>query len=243
MSQPLFENGCRRLEPRGIGQRDMQDAGARGGLQFPAGALGDLPAMVDDGDPGGELVGLLEILRGEQDRHAGLGEPADHPPDLLARRRVEPSGRLVEEEHVRGDDQRGGDVEPPPHAARIVLHLPGRRIAQAEGGEQLVGAGSRRPPAKAPEPGEQDEVLAARQILVERSELPGHGDGAADVVGSLLDVVAHDGGRSGVGPGERGKHSHQRGLARAVRAENRKDHAGAGRQDRCRRRRGRRRRP
>jgi hypothetical protein len=69
--------------------------------------------MVDDGDARGELVGLLEVLRGQQDGDAGLGQAADHAPDALAGIGIEAGGRLVEEQDARRDDQRGGDVEPP----------------------------------------------------------------------------------------------------------------------------------
>src|SRR5689334_15033735 len=83
---------------RWTGNRHMQEAGARRRLQLAAGALRDLLAVVDDGDARGKLVGLLKILRGEQDGDAGIGEAADHPPDILARLRVEAGCRLVEEQ-------------------------------------------------------------------------------------------------------------------------------------------------
>ena len=41
-------------------------------LELVRRALGDQPAVVDDADPVGQLVGLLEVLRGEEDRHAEL---------------------------------------------------------------------------------------------------------------------------------------------------------------------------
>jgi Elongation factor Tu GTP binding domain len=39
-------------------------------LELGRGALGDEAAVVEQGDPVGELVRLLEVLRGEEDRHA-----------------------------------------------------------------------------------------------------------------------------------------------------------------------------
>ena len=36
-------------------------------LQLGEGAVGDDPALVQDRDPVGELLGLVEVLRGEQD--------------------------------------------------------------------------------------------------------------------------------------------------------------------------------
>src|SRR3712207_7018215 len=50
-----------------------------------------------------------------------LFRSADDVPHLVARARVEPRGGLVEEHHLRGDDDARGDVEPPPHAAGEVL--------------------------------------------------------------------------------------------------------------------------
>ena len=58
---------------------------------------------VDDADPVGELVGLLEVLGGEEDRHAELVvQPPDLLPDPGAAHRVEPGGRLVEEQDRPG---------------------------------------------------------------------------------------------------------------------------------------------
>ena len=203
----------------------MEEAGAGSGLQFPAGALGDLLAVVDDGDARGELIGLFEILRGQQDGDAGIGKAADHAPDILAGVRIEPSGWLVEEEHTRSDDQRGGDIEPPSHAARIVLHLLRRRFGQTESREQVVGTGLRGATAKAPESGEQDKVLPARQIFVERSELSGHGYCRANLMRGLHEIMPHDGGGAGVGAREGREHPHQRGLAGAIWTEDGENHA------------------
>ena len=44
-------------------------------LELGRRALGDEPAVVEHGDPVGQLVGLLEVLRGEEDRDA-VGRPA-----------------------------------------------------------------------------------------------------------------------------------------------------------------------
>src|ERR687897_190466 len=84
-------------------------------------ALGDHLALVDHGDPIGELISLVEVLGAEQDRRPGARQGADDVPDLVARARVKPGGRLVEEHQLRGDDEAGGDVEPAPHPAGVVL--------------------------------------------------------------------------------------------------------------------------
>ena len=52
----------------GVEQAHVQRAGADRRLQLAGRALGDHLAVVDHGDPVGELVGLVEVLRAEQDR-------------------------------------------------------------------------------------------------------------------------------------------------------------------------------
>ena len=54
------------------------------------------------GDPVGELLGLVEVLRGQQHRRAVQGELAHRLPHLEARLGVQARGRLVEERHRRG---------------------------------------------------------------------------------------------------------------------------------------------
>ena len=60
--------------------------------------------MVDDGDPVGELVGLVQVLRAKKDRRPAGGEGADDVPHLVARAWIESGRRLVEEQQLRGDD-------------------------------------------------------------------------------------------------------------------------------------------
>ena len=124
----------------GSTQPDVQRAGADRGLELRRGALGDDPAVVDDGDAVGELVGLLEVLRAEQHRGALGDERPDDLPHLVAGARVEPGRRLVEEHQLGGDDEAGGDVEPAAHAAGVVLDQPAAGAGEPEGVEQLVGA-------------------------------------------------------------------------------------------------------
>ncbi len=52
--------------------------------------------------------------------------------------RVEPGGRLVEEQDVGTTHQTGGDIEPPTHAAGVRLHQRSREVGEIELFEQLV---------------------------------------------------------------------------------------------------------
>ena len=96
--------------------------------------------VVDDPDPVGEDVRLLQVLRREEDGDAILAPQAG---DLLPERRpalrVEAGRRLVEEEDPRAVDEREREVEPALHPARVAGHLPVGRVLEPDALEQVVG--------------------------------------------------------------------------------------------------------
>jgi hypothetical protein len=106
----------------------QQDVAARdAALELVRGAFGDDLAVVQHSDPVGELVGLLEVLRGEEDGDAARDQVPHDLPHAAAAARVQPGGRLVEEDHPRGADQGHREVQPPAHAAGIGRgRFPGR---------------------------------------------------------------------------------------------------------------------
>ena len=67
-------------------------------------------------------------------------ETLDRLPELQPAARVKAGRRLVEEEHRRLRHQRGRQVEPAAHAARVGLRGPVGRVEQFEALEQLVAA-------------------------------------------------------------------------------------------------------
>ena len=103
-------------------------------------AGGDDAAAVDHRDAIRELVGLFEVLGGEQHRRARVGERADDVPQLAAAAGVEARRGLVEEQHARRDDEAQREVEAAAHAARVGADAAGRGIRQREALEQLRGA-------------------------------------------------------------------------------------------------------
>src|SRR5437773_10611081 len=158
-------------------------------------------ALVDDADAVG-LLGLLEIVRGEEDRGAArppnLGEVL---PEGAARRDVKAGRRLVEEQDLRIMQEAPHDLELPSHAAGKRLHglvdiprdaeqlrelLDLRTIAA---GHESVG---RRVREDAVEDGVEAHVLLGGEVLVEARPLKDDRDLAPHRARLADDVAAID---------------------------------------------------
>src|SRR5438552_5947591 len=185
-------------------------------------------ALVDDADAVG-LFGLLEIVRGEEDRGAArppnLGEVL---PEGAARRDVKAGRRLVEEQDLRVMQEAPHDLELPSHAAgkrlhglvdvprdteqlRELLHL--RAIAA---GHEAVG---RRVREDAVQDGVEAHILLGREVLVEAWPLKDDPDLAPHRARLPGDVAAVDR-RAATCRGERRCEDRDHGrLPRPVRTE------------------------
>ena len=120
------------IEPGGVGQRHLDDVAADPGLQVPEGARGDGPAVVDDHDLIGQLVGLVEVVGGEHDVGAPGHEGPHGVPHLAAAGGVETGGRLVEEQQLGCPDQAGPQIEASALAAGIGAATPVGHLGQAQ---------------------------------------------------------------------------------------------------------------
>ena len=107
-----------------------------------------------------------------------LGEEVE---DDVSTERIECGGRLVEDEQGRRVDERLGDAEPLPHAARVAADA---RVDAAEAREleQFVDPSTRRTRRQAEETGTALEHLAS-----------GHPGEEAGRVGAVADAGAHGG--------------------------------------------------
>ncbi len=203
---------------------DVLDLGGRQQLlELGQGAVDDDPALVQDRDPVGQLLGLVEVLGREQHGRAARGEFPDGLPHLDARLRVQPGRRLVEEDDRRVPDEAHRDVQAAAHATGVRRCPPGARLGQREAPQQVIR--DRAGVLEVPQPGDQDEVLPPAEDLVDGRELPGEADGLAYVGGLRRDIEAVDPGGPRVGRQQRGQDLHDRGLARPVRAEQGEDAA------------------
>jgi hypothetical protein len=183
-------------------------------------ALGDDLADVDDPDPVGERVRLLEVLGGQEHRHAlVVGEARDLIPERRAALHVEAGRGLVEKQDARGVDERQREVEPPPHPARVAANLALRGIREADALDQLVTAARRLRLRDPVHPGLQAHVLTRRQKWIEGRLLERDADRVADRRPLSDDVVAGDGRRPRGRGEQRGEHVNGGRLAGAVRPQ------------------------
>ena len=115
-------------------------------LELVRRALGDDLAVVHDRDPVAERVGLVEVVRGEEDGHALGAQPADLVPHVGPALRVEAGGRLVQEDDLRLVDDAERDVDPAALAAGVGLALAVGVLGELERVQRA------RRPAAAPRP-------------------------------------------------------------------------------------------
>ena len=194
------------------GHPQLDDVAAQLVLQLVGRTFGDHLAVVDHDDPMGEAVGLVQVLRRQEDRGAVGDQGLDEPPHLDPAPGVETGGRLVEDEDRRVGHEAGAEVEAAPHAARVGLHLAVGGTGEREALQDLVGPAA----AQVVEASDQLEVLAAGEGLVHRRVLAGEADDGPDGVGVTDDVQAGDAGGALVGQEERGEDADQGRLARPV---------------------------
>ena len=130
-------------------------------------ALGHDRALVDDHEPIAELLGLVHVVGGEEQRGALLLEAEQPVPEDVAGLRVEAGGRLVEEQDARIVDQRPGDREAALHAAGERVDLRLALLLELREREELVGALRDDPAGQAEVAAVDEEVLAHAQLGVE----------------------------------------------------------------------------
>ena len=181
-------------------------------------------APVEHQQPVGIGLGLAQIVRRGQDRRALVASPPEELPQLRPRHRIDPTGRLVQDQGAGTADAGQGDVQAPLPPARQGADRRCHIVIQAELGDDLLNR-----------PG---IVVQAR-----------HGaDGLTDLEpprqARLLELNADDHPLLPRGPhlpagdanlargrqAQTGDHLHGRGLARAIGADEDDDLTGADRE-------------
>ena len=210
------------LEDRHGAQRvigaHLEHAAALRGLHPARRSLGHQLAGDHESQPIA-LLGLFEIVRGDEDRRAVVGELVDHRPEGAARNRVHAGGRLVQKQHARLV-----------HDGRAEGHalLPATGQTSRELSALALEAGELEHPALARladlarhlvDAREKVEVLVDREVVVER-ELLGHvAELLADVLGAQLTDLARQAHLARARFQQAAEHLDGGRLARAVGAE------------------------
>src|SRR3954447_3338390 len=127
---------------RGAGQPDRHDVTGDLALEVAGGALGDDPPVVHDRDAVAEGVRLFQVVRRNEDRHPLGAQPPHLVPHVGAALRVEPGGRLVEEDDPRLVDDAERDVDAPALAAGVGLARPVGERLQLERLDRALGTAS-----------------------------------------------------------------------------------------------------
>ena len=140
----------------------LDELAAQAGEEGGGAVEGDDAAVVDDGDAIAELLGLVEVVSGEQHGHSQPGpEAGDEIEDLEADARVQAHGGLVEKQHLRVRDERPGDLEPAALTTAVGVNWPIEEFAEAEGVDHVTDAILRRGRVESPQPGVHTQVAAA----------------------------------------------------------------------------------
>ena len=177
----------------------------------------DDAARLEHGDAVAQLLGLLQVVRGEHDGVAVAVQAADELPQPLAQADVHPGGRLVQHDHRRPVHQRLRDQHAALHAARQRAHVGIGLRRQVEVVHDLVDPGV---VAAQPEVARLDaQRLAHAEERVEHQFLRHHAEHAPrpPVVGD--DIGAHHAHLARACARQAGDDADQGGLAGAVRPE------------------------
>src|SRR5258706_10119327 len=189
------------------------------GDEVPRRALGERAAVVDDLQAIAKALGLVHEVRGEEDRLALAQEQAQLLPHEGARLRIEPGGRLVEEEELRIVHERAREHEAALHAAGQLLDAASRARLQRRELEQARQSLFHRLLVDAEVTPVHDEVLAHGEVGIEVVDLRHHAHADAPFARRIRHRMVEERDFSGIGHREPEQHAKRGRLARAVGAQ------------------------
>ena len=139
--------------------------------------------------------------------------------------RVEPGGRLIEEDELRFVEQRLGQPHPLKHALAVAAQRAIGRVEQVDACQQPIDAGVQRNAAQTIEPAVKPQQLGRGERVVKAKVFGKKADARAGR--AIAERCAQHVPRAGRRLDQRQQHLDRRGLAGAVRAEEPEDLAGA----------------
>lgn len=179
--------------------------------------------MIHDRDAVAEGVGLVQVVGGDEDRHAVRAQPADLVPHVRPTLRVQAGGRLVQEDDLRLVDDAEGDLDPATLATGVGLALAVGELGELEGLQGTYRPALRLGLRDAVQPGLEHQLLPTGGLVPGAAALGHIADAAAYLARVLAQVGAGDGGLAPVRLDEGRQHPQGGGLAGAVRAEEPED--------------------
>ena len=150
-------------QPGRLRQRLRAHAQAGSAAQLLDGALGDERPVADHPDPIAHLLDLSHQVAREDERAPALAERAHELAHLGHARRIEPVGRLVEDQQLGVLEQGGRDAEPLLHPERVGRGPVARAIAQPDLGEHGLDAILAHPGVAS----EHTQVVAPGEVRIE----------------------------------------------------------------------------
>ena len=129
-------------------------------------ADGGDPAAGHDGDVVGQLFQLVQLVAGDQQTLALLGQLAEQGDELGPADRVDAAERFVEHQQLRVVQQRLGQLDALPHALGVAAQPPVGPAGHADQFQRRLGPPPRFAAAIAAQPGHRLDELPARHFLV-----------------------------------------------------------------------------
>src|SRR3954462_2753464 len=189
-------------------------------------------SLHEHGDALREAEDKVHVVLDDQDRNVG-GQGSEHVQNATRVLARHAGRRLVEQQHLRLEAERDGDLNQALAAVGQILHRRARVVREAERGEKLhrlvgdLGVSARGLPHASRDAvalgDAEGDVVEHRQLAEKRGDLEGATEAKADA-GRLIrfrNLLAAEEDAAGRGSDAAGEHVDERGLARAVRADER----------------------
>ena len=161
-------------------------------FELAGSAVGDDPAVVQDHDPLGKHICLLQVLGGQEDGGAGGGERIDLIPQRLPAPGVETCGGLIEEDQLGAGDETGGDVQLPPHTSGVGGHPLSGGCSQLKAFQEVIGPVLGIPAGKPEELTHHQHVLHTGECTIHGRVLPGERNQPLQLAALALRVQPED---------------------------------------------------
>ena len=137
-------------------------------FQVGRGSLGRQAAPVDDANPVGQGVGLLQVLGSQKNGNAQFGVNfPDLLPDAVAAERIQAGGRFVKEQDAGAVNEGRRQVETPFHSAGVGANQPPHSLANVNQVGEVGDTGGDFPAGQPVQAALQRQQLPAGLLFVQ----------------------------------------------------------------------------